>query len=284
MTTLPIKTIMQPSGDTLTTSGNATLLLPKLPQPAKQAYRISGLTNNLLCAATLADAGCEVFFHQTPNRVTHNEEIILRGWHDPITRLWQVPLQSDEENIAPHDPNILLSTEPTAQTNSIYECKNTHQLINFYYATMGYPSPHAINQGYFQGWTRLTSTRVWHFVKPLEYNLMGHLDQRRQGIRSTKSHSVTTIPDPMEELQQLTLNDKTNMVFMTMVNIQGHLFTDQTGRCPLTSNRGNNYVVIIYTVDENHIKSYPIKSCHRSELLHAYNNVYTYLREQGYQP
>ncbi len=88
----------------------------------------------------------------------------------------------------------------------------------------------------------------------------------------------------MEEPQQLPLNDKTHMVFMTMVDINGQLVTDQTGCFPLTSNRGNNYVIIFYTVDANRIKSYPIKSCHRSELLHAYNDVYTYLRVQGYQP
>ncbi|KAL7478349.1 hypothetical protein ACHAW6_004114 [Cyclotella cf. meneghiniana] len=64
MTTLPTKTIMQPSGDTLTTTGNVTLLLPKLPQAAKEAYHISGLTNNLLSASALVDACCELFFHQ----------------------------------------------------------------------------------------------------------------------------------------------------------------------------------------------------------------------------
>ena len=76
-TSLPPKTILQPSGDTLTTSGNVTLLLPKLPPSAKQAYRIAGLTNNLLSAFALADAGCELFFHHTGCEVTLNREIIL---------------------------------------------------------------------------------------------------------------------------------------------------------------------------------------------------------------
>ncbi|KAL7481300.1 hypothetical protein ACHAW6_006980 [Cyclotella cf. meneghiniana] len=79
-TTLPVKTIMQPPGDTLSTLGNATLSLPKLPQSAKQAYRVSGLTNNLLSAAVLAEAGCEVFFHQKGCEVSYNGEIILGGW------------------------------------------------------------------------------------------------------------------------------------------------------------------------------------------------------------
>ncbi|KAL7481871.1 LOW QUALITY PROTEIN: hypothetical protein ACHAW6_007551 [Cyclotella cf. meneghiniana] len=137
MTTLPTKIIMQPSGDTLTTSGNVTLLLPKLPHAAKEEYCISGLTNNLLTASALADAGCELSF--SPNRVMHNGEIILRGWRNPTTRLWQVPLQNNEDTILPCDTNIILPTALLAQAHSIYECENTHQLINFYYVTVGYP-------------------------------------------------------------------------------------------------------------------------------------------------
>ncbi|KAL7484651.1 hypothetical protein ACHAW6_010286 [Cyclotella cf. meneghiniana] len=76
-TTLPVKTIMQPSGDTLTTSGIATLLQSKLPQSAKQAYLTPSLTNNLLSVVILADAVCEVFFHQTGYEVSYNGKIIF---------------------------------------------------------------------------------------------------------------------------------------------------------------------------------------------------------------
>ncbi|KAL7477816.1 LOW QUALITY PROTEIN: hypothetical protein ACHAW6_003604 [Cyclotella cf. meneghiniana] len=124
-----------PAGDTR----NATLLLPKLPPSAKQAYCMSGLTNNLLSAAVLADAGCEVFFQQTGCEVTHNGEPLLQGWHDPTIRLWQAPLTNAEGNIVPHDAEIVSPIETTLQANSIYKCENTNQLINFCYATMGSP-------------------------------------------------------------------------------------------------------------------------------------------------
>ncbi|KAL7482665.1 hypothetical protein ACHAW6_012248, partial [Cyclotella cf. meneghiniana] len=262
--------------------------LPKLPPLAKQTYQITGLTNNLLSAAVLADVGCEVFFHHTGCEVSYNGEIIVRGWQDPTTRLWQVPIASTEENIMPKDDTIIATTEPTMQAHSIYECKNTDQHINFYYATMGYPALatwcKAIDKGYFRGWNGLTSKRVCRFIEPSEFHAMGHLDQWRQGIRSTKAATATISLDPMETPPQLALNEKTNMVFMTMVDIQGQLFINQTGRFPITSNRGNNYIVIFYTADANHIKSYPIKSCHRTELLQAYNDVYAYLHVFGYQP
>ena len=111
---------MQPAGDTLTTSGNVLFSLPKLPQLAKQAYRIAGLTNNLLSAAVLADAGCEVFFHHTGCEVSYKGEIILRGWQDPTTQPWQVPIHSTEEGIAMTPSSLPQSPhhKPTASTNA----------------------------------------------------------------------------------------------------------------------------------------------------------------------
>ena len=48
--------------------------------------------------------------------------------------------------------------------------------------------------------------------------------------------------------------------------------------------RDNNYIVVFYAVDPNYIKSYPIKSCHRSEILKPYEEVYACLRVRGYCP
>ena len=88
----------------------------------------------------------------------------------------------------------------------------------------------------------------------------------------------------MEPPEQAPHNDKTNMVFLTLAEVEGQLFTDQTGRFPVTSSRGNNYIVIFYVVDANYIKSYPIKSRHRTELIRAYDDVYSFLRTRGYRP
>eukprot|EP00804_Cyclotella_cryptica_P006568 CCRYP_021174-RA/>CCRYP_021174-RA protein AED:0.46 eAED:0.46 QI:0/0/0/1/1/1/2/0/373 len=145
----------------------------------------------------------------------------------------------------------------------------------------------AIDRGYFRGWPGLTSDSVRRFIKPSQACKQGHMDQRRAGICSTKSsHDSTPTPtnDHMEDQEQTPQNDKTHMVFMTLIEVAGQLFTDQTGRLPVTSNRGNNYIVIFYAVDPNYIKAYPIKSRHRSELLKAYEEVYSFLRVRGYWP
>ena len=142
---------------------------------------------------------------------------------------------------------------------------------------MGYPVistwTKAIDKGYFRGWRGPTSDRVRQFIKPSAQSEQGHMDQKRTGIRSTKSSFVNTLPNPMDEPDQAPNNDKTNIVFMTLAEVEGELFTDQTGHFPVTSNCGNNYIVIFYVVDANYIKSYLIKTGHRTELLRAYTDI-----------
>jgi hypothetical protein len=221
----------------LTTTENLILLLNKLPANAQLAYRTPGIKNNLVAASELIDAGCELFFHQQGCEVTLNGEIILRGWRDPSTKLWRISLLPDGGlNVIPQAADIkdMFEIPQALQAHNLYECSNTSDLINFYYATMGYPVIStwckAIDRGYFRGWPGLTSDRVRRFIKPSQACEQGHMDQRRAGICSTKSsHDSDAALDHMDEHEQAPNNDKTNMVFMTLVEVAGQLFTDQTG-------------------------------------------------------
>jgi hypothetical protein len=81
----------------------------------------------------------------------------------------------------------------------------------------------------------------------------------------------------MEPLPQEPLNSCTHFVFMTIIKISSMLFSNQLDWFPITSNRGNKYVVIFYIYDANFVKSVLIKSQSKQELLQAYRLVYAYL-------
>ena len=83
------------------------------------------------------------------------------------------------------------------------------------------------------------------------------MDQQWQGTCSTKPVPIET--DTMEEVPQFPNNDFIHHVYMTTTDLDGKLYSDQTGRFPIASNRGNCYVVIFYAVNGNYIKAYPIK-------------------------
>ena len=277
------------------TAKTLELLLSNLPQAAKEAHRALGLTNNLLSVSAICDAGCEVFFNSTGCEVSFNGEIILRGWRDFCSNMWRVSLVDDgAKTVIPDDSQHITNDHsitnaesiPDFFANSIYKCENTDQLIKFYHVTMGFPNIStwckAINAGYFRGWPSLTSKRVRQVIKIVDKTEMGHMDQQRKGLRSTKTVADET--DSMEPIPQSPQNNRCHHVYMTIADIEGKLYSDQTGRFPVTSNRGNSYIVIFYTSDGNYIKSYPIKSRHRTQLLKACEEVYTYLRVRGYIP
>jgi hypothetical protein len=119
------------------------------------------------------------------------------------------------------------------------------------------------------------------------------MDQSCQGRQSMKTSSPAGIPPPfppngepidtMELLPQEPFNAHMHFVFMTIIVISGMLFSDRSGWFPITSNRGNKYVVIFYIYDD-FVKSVPIKSRSKEELLQAYRLVYVYLIAQGFKP
>ena len=71
-----------------------------------------------------------------------------------------------------------------------------------------------ITAGYFKGWPGLTASRVRGFIKVVEETEMGHMDQQWQGTRSTKPVSIK--PDTMEEIPQLTNNNRSHYIYMTI--------------------------------------------------------------------
>jgi hypothetical protein len=123
---------------------------------------------------------------------------------------------------------------------------------------------------------------------------MGHMDQNCQGVQSTQPSlpTPTTEPiwvpyivdDPMGDVSQEPYNTHKHFVFMAINEINGNIFTNQTGHFPITSNRGHVYVVVFYIFDTNKICSIPINNCSKEELLCAYREIYAWLTLRRFSP
>ena len=115
-------------------------------------------------------------------------------------------------------------------------------------------------------------------IKTVDATEMGHVTQRRQGLRSTKKSYAAAAkqlaqiehqPNPMEMPPQEPSNIKTNEVFMSLIEVDGKLFSDQIGRFPVTSSKGMKYLVILYVYDANAAIAFPIQNRSQEELLRA---------------
>ena len=71
---------------------------------------------------------------------------------------------------------------------------------------------------------------------------------------------------------------------MAIVDKTHKIYTDQTGKFPITSSRGNKYILIMYVYDSNAILGSPLKSRSSSQILEAYTKQVEHLTTKAYIP
>ena len=124
------------------------------------------------------------------------------------------------------------------------------------------------------------------------------MDQIRKNTRSTKN-AISTTKNNKNEMQNNKHQEKatsdneiqaqepnnipTHQVFAT-IDETGKIYTDQTGRFPVRSSNGKQYVLVLYDYDSNAILTEAIKNRTGPELLRAYTKLHQYLVQRGFQP
>ncbi len=112
----------------------------------------------------------------------------------------------------------------------------------------------ALNAGYLKGFLGLTANRVHCHINVSIKSEWGHMDQVRQGIRSTKPAAATSpivlladcININMDAAPQEPTNKCTHHLFMTIREVTGSISTNQSGCFLVTSNHGNGYISLFY--------------------------------------
>jgi hypothetical protein len=64
----------------------------------------------------------------------------------------------------------------------------------------------------------------------------------------------------------------------------GKIYSDQTGKFITPSSNGNNYLMIVYDYDSNHIFAEPFKSRSAPAILKAFQTVHAQLCAAGLRP
>jgi hypothetical protein len=105
------------------------------------------------------------------------------------------------------------------------------------------------------------------------------LNQQGQNARTTifkDTNVIVTEPD-------LDHGIKTQFVYAATINA-GQIYTDQRGRFPVVSSKGNRYIMILYDYDSNAILAQPIKDRMAPELLRAFQVMEQELVARGLTP
>ena len=78
-------------------------------------------------------------------------------------------------------------------------------------------------------------------------------------------------------------NVQANIVTMKLVEINGKIFSNQTGHFPVTSSKGNKYLMVMYENDTNSILAKPMKNISQQEIVRAQAYFHEYLTLRGFK-
>jgi hypothetical protein len=143
-------------------------------------------------------------------------------------------------------PTVLPDQHPTYQhcAHSAYEQKTKVGLIDFLHRACFSPPisiwVQAIETNFFATWPGLSAEAVQKFLPKSLATAKGHLKASPKNLRSTSKvpplidtidvHTVMTTPP-----STLEPTVRTHLVYAKVVTITGQIYSDQTGRFPVTS-------------------------------------------------
>jgi hypothetical protein len=147
----------------------------------------------LLSVGQLCEEGYIVTFKQDTVTICNSESSkLLSGPLDAITGLWRINLKQTNKHI------------PDPIANNVYELRNTGALIHYLHKALFSPTKSAMSKAvkdrHLITWPGLMEDTINKHLKLTPATAMGHMNQRRQNIRSTLKAPVEKQPTPDADL------------------------------------------------------------------------------------
>ena len=256
-----------PNGQQIQSIGTTNIDWPTLPSTATKAHILPDLNpHSLVSIGVLCDHDCTATFNKHAVTIHRHNQPILTGLRLP-NGLWSLPLHP---------------TNTQHQANTLFTPQTQQKLVQWLHAAAFSPSTStfidAIQRNFFATWPGLTPDIVRRYLPQSDATVKGHLDQQRQRKRKqpisdetpptaigTRSHTIySAIVDPLAPTRRT--------------------YSDLTGRFPVQSNRGANYILVVYEYDSNAILVRPLRNRSAPEIKSAFQNVVHCLTVRGLRP
>ena len=150
----------------------------------------------------------------------------------------------------------------------------------------------AIRKNFFQTWPALTQKLVTRHLPRSEATVQGHIHKQKQNLQSTRRDGTPTlaivqrsVPEDMHPASP-TPNTREHRVAYGVVNKEELVtaYKDLTGRFPIRSTAGNEYILVGYHYDANCILGYPVKNRTGPVLTTAWKHLQEQFTKAGLAP
>ncbi len=191
--------------------------------------------------------------------ITTSESPVLSGSKLTGSNLWTVLTDGDKPK--------------REEANNVYNLPSTKETIRFLHASAEHPVEDtwtkAIKAGNFTTWQGLSVKAVHKYFPESDETKQGHMNKQHQNVQSTKIYIKPDKDKPVPYLgnhnniptnaanpptinnQQKAKPKKMQDMFIQIQNTNTTALSDQTGRFPVTSSRGNKYIMVLVEVDRN---------------------------------
>jgi hypothetical protein len=266
--------VLSASGDVMTSTLHGTLpLSPLLSDTAQSAFVLDQLcTGTLVSLSQLCDDDCIAIFTKFNVKIVKKDVVIITGIRAP-NGLWKIPLATTT-----HQANGILRLDKTQEELALY-----------HHATLGSPAPstllRAIRRGHLTTFPGLTTQLIVKHLPKSIATALGHLDQESKNIRSTRVSSSPVSPSTDDDIAP-ELEPRSHQICAALVPQTTILksYSDQTGKFPVPSSRGNNYIFVLYHQDTNTIHTVALPNRQAASIRAAWETTHKLLIQQGHPP
>lgn len=186
-------TISLPDGTKVKSTHECDITIPGLPTVLTGHIVPSLTVASLIGIRVLCKAGCTVTFNKSHCDVIYNGIVIARGYKNPSTDLWTLPINSNSTVI---DKQVKDTTaeEVIAFTHSVNHRANQ---VKFAHQSLGSPKISkllkAVRRGYLKGCPNISETLITKYLNPSPATAKGHMKRPRYGIKSTTPKQAPAI-------------------------------------------------------------------------------------------
>ena len=239
--------VLLPNNTSISTRHSVLFPFPSYPSPlVAHVFDDATLSTSSISISAFCNAGCVAKFDQISCVIAFNTTVILQGTKAFNDKLWHVTLPlSTMLSPQPKLPSLPAAL-PSLHAATLLSSDKAYVL--FAHASLGSPTIttflSAVQKGYLIHWPRLTVTLINAHIPHTTATALGHLNQRRQGINSTKS--LFPLPDTDDDdLPSIPTSPKdVRRVYVKIIRLPNTVSSDLTGRFPTPSDTGNQYILI----------------------------------------
>ena len=272
-----------PNGAQVRSTHTCTSQLPGIPEKGRFGHILPGLArHSLISVVHLCNAGCKVTFTKTECIVKYRGREVLRGQKCTRTGLWMVHLNPAEETVTetrnPEEEEAQQITLEYGKSHvwefaasviqeyaaNIIPTSSKAELAMYYHQCFGSPPKStmlkAIQNRQLRSFPGLDYELISKYLPPSTATAKGHMVRTRQGARSTHSNRQEIVDarlevDDMNPPEHIcTAMEDEMFIFAVLADeIDGTIYSDQTGRFPVRSFSGKNYIFVAYIYKTNYI-------------------------------